>query len=501
MCTNQREIINKYTGHKLFVNCGKCPACLQEKAAHRVSRIKSNLKNGYVTLLVSLTYNRFSCPYVDLKEAFEFSQGKRMWLNVYRDCKKRKVRTVKDGDQYAIRYKTIYKRHVLQVVDYLKDVSFKGMKCVKHSNTKVGVPFYPDYQHFLSRLRINLKRKYGYEKYISVYACSEYGEESLRPHFHLLLFVPVNDAEIVRDAVFESWPFSDMRRFFKYVNGEKVYQACQIAYSASSYVASYVNGGNCLSDFCRLYFKPKHSYSKGFGLARSSFSLDYLLSSLDKGEMSYRRKINKSGIQKEIDVLVPAYVINRFFPRFKGFNRFSPESLCDIMRRLYDGFNPYVSTIEVSDPLYELYGVGVCHYSRNYPVDNLIYLSDDDVYKISVSLHTGYDRFCRSYQFVPLDEYFRLHRSVWNCYSATALKLWLLNDDIPMVEKYDNLDSVFLESIPTDLDLSEVKETDINLFYSVITRTRKFRDDFFRSKHDRRVRNSVYISNDRHCEL
>ena len=171
------------------------------------------------------------------------------------------------------------------------------------------------------------------------------------------------------------------------------------------------------------------------------------------------------------------------------------------MRRLYDGINPYVSESEVSDPLFELYGVGVCHYSRNYPVDNLIFLSDDDVHKISVSLHTGYDRFCRSYQFVPLEEYFRVHRSIWNCYSASALKLWLLNEDIPMVEKYDNLESVFIDSITTDLDLSQVKETDINLFNSVITRTRKFRDDFFRSKHDRRVRNSVYISNDRHCEL
>ena len=104
MCTNQRLIVNKYTGHELYVPCGKCEACQQEKAAHRVSRIKSNLKDGYVTLLVSLTYNRFSCPYVDKKEAYEFSRGKRMWLNVYRDCEKRKVRCVKDGNLYSKKY-------------------------------------------------------------------------------------------------------------------------------------------------------------------------------------------------------------------------------------------------------------------------------------------------------------------------------------------------------------------------------------------------------------
>ena len=82
MCTNQRLIVNKFTGHKLYVPCGKCEACQQEKAAHRVSRIKSNLKDGYVYLLVSLTYNRYSCPYVDKQEAYEFSIGKRMYLNL-----------------------------------------------------------------------------------------------------------------------------------------------------------------------------------------------------------------------------------------------------------------------------------------------------------------------------------------------------------------------------------------------------------------------------------
>ena len=504
MCTNQREIVNKYTGHKLYVPCGKCPSCLQEKAAHRVSRIKSNLRPGYIVVMVTLTYNRFSCPYVDIDEAFAFSKGKSMYLNLYRDCDKRKVRTVVDGNLYAKKYKTIYRRITLTTLDYVKDVNFSGVKCVRHSNKKVGVPYYPDYQHFLARLRLNLKRHYNYEEKFSVFACSEYGEVSLRPHFHLLLFIRKDDVEVFRSAVFESWPFADLWRFFKYVNGEKIYKCFQVAYNASSYVASYVNGGDKLSDFCRLYFAPKHSYSKGFGLARSSFSLSSLLSALDKHEMSFTRKINKCGVEQSVDVLIPAYVINRYFPRFKGYNRFSPSQVHDIMRRLYDGVNPYTSEVELSDPIFEVYGdsintclAGPAHYSVNYPVDNLIYLSDDDVHKICVSLHTGYVRFCRSSgQLVPVEEYFRIHRRMWDCYSATALKLWLLDEDVPMVEKYDNLESVFLSSIPTNLDLSKVEVTDPNLFSSVLRRTQKFADDYFRSKHDRKVRHSVYSSED-----
>ena len=525
MCTNHREIVNKYTGHKLYVPCGKCPACLQEKAAKRVSRIKSNFKPGYVTLLVSLTYNRFSCPYVDKQEAYEFSQGKRMWLNVYRDCKKRKVRTVVNGNSYALKYKTIYKRHTLETIDYIKNVSFKGVRCVKHSDCKIGVPYYKDYQQFIARLRINLKRVYKYDKKISLYACSEYGEVSLRPHLHLLVFVPESDVTLLRDAIFKSWPFSDMWRFYEIINGQKVYKACEVAYSASSYVASYVNSGNKLSDFCRLYFKPKHSYSKGFGVARSAFSLGNILSALDKHEMSYPRKVNKSGVEKTVNVLVPAYAINRFFPRFKGYNRFSPSQVLDIMRRIYDGFNPYVSQAEISDPIFDVYKdqlslAYVPHISRNVSYgserialhsrfdddhENLVYLTDDDCYKIRIRLQNAFKRFQDNFNYSDIspgfDEYCRLHRRVWDCYSSTALKLWLLDDEVPMVEKYDNLDFVMLNNIPTTLDLSQVKETDLNLFDSVRRRTQKFTDDYYQCKHDRNVRNIAYHNRYKRCEL
>lgn len=517
MCTNHRLIVNKYTGHELYVPCGKCEACQQEKAAHRVSRIKSNLKDGYVTLLVSLTYNRFSCPYVDKQEAYEFSKGKRMWLNVYRDCEKRKVRCVKNGNLYSIKYKTSYHRVTLTTLDFLKEVSFKGVRCVKHSDSKIGVPFYPDYQHFLARLRINLKRLYNYEKQISVYACSEFGELSLRPHFHLLIYIPTGDEEIVRSAIFESWPFSDLWRFTKRVQGSLVYKACQVAYSASSYVASYVNCGSKFPDFCKLYFKPKHSYSKGFGLARRSFSLDNILSSLDKHEMSYSRKITKQGIDKVIDVLIPAYVINRYFPRFKGYNRVAPCEILSFMRRIYDGVNPYdLGDPNFSDrnlPFSPPDGSDSEYYSTYNDTLKLVYLSDEDVHKISVRLHHAYDLFVSDLgQKLPVDEYFRLHRRVWDCYSSTALKLWYLDIDVPISEKYDNLESCFYSfssdfvsvsfeyHVKTDLDLFRFAVRDPNKFQSVIRRTNDFKASFFRKKHDRSVRESVYFL-DRDCEL
>ena len=75
MCTNQREIINRYTGHRFYVKCGHCTACLQEKAAHRVSRIKAEDSPLTDTIMCTLTYRRNDCPYVFRQDAYAFAKG------------------------------------------------------------------------------------------------------------------------------------------------------------------------------------------------------------------------------------------------------------------------------------------------------------------------------------------------------------------------------------------------------------------------------------------
>ena len=89
MCINQRRIVNRYTGKSMYVNCGHCPACLQQKAAHRVSRIKFNNSDGFTTYLLTLTYARHNAPYILRDDAYKFSKGQLDSLNVYRDIKYR----------------------------------------------------------------------------------------------------------------------------------------------------------------------------------------------------------------------------------------------------------------------------------------------------------------------------------------------------------------------------------------------------------------------------
>lgn len=50
-----------------------------------------------------------------------------------------------------------------------------------------GTLQYPDFQKFMKRLRIYLKRDHGIKR-VSYYMCGEYGEQLSRPHYHCILF-------------------------------------------------------------------------------------------------------------------------------------------------------------------------------------------------------------------------------------------------------------------------------------------------------------------------
>ncbi|WGL31487.1 replication initiator protein [Dipodfec virus UOA04_Rod_1109] len=70
-----------------------------------------------------------------------------------------------------------------------------------------------DITKFFKRFRINLARDYGKShlfdsRGIKYILCSEYGPNSLRPHYHCILFVPKSfsvSANYLKDNVFRSW--------------------------------------------------------------------------------------------------------------------------------------------------------------------------------------------------------------------------------------------------------------------------------------------------------
>lgn len=490
MCTHQKLIYPPHSKRPMYVKCGHCPACMQEKASLRVSRINNTRKDGFITLMVTLTYSRNKVPYIDRNEAYDFVNNKVQKLDVYRDCSVRKVRKPSNFDDYNQVYKFSYQRVVLdtiehEILDISNPVSLLNTKDLKHEFNKIGVCYYPDYQNFLSRLRKNLKRHYNYENQFFVYACSEYGVKTLRPHFHLLIFIEKSAEKIFRAAIIESWPFSDLRRFPR---------AIEVGYKTASYVASYVNKPSSFPLFFKKFFKDKHSYSKGFGLNNKNFSVSEILSKLERGFIKMSIVKNVNGIPVVADVPIPAYVINRYFPKFKGYTTCSPSTLFSYMLRICRG--DWETHFDMTDdPL---------NRSRVYCIsDGLNYLADEDLRKIQVRLLNAFARYrenARDGDSLLLEDYLALHVRVWNCFNSSVLRLHLTNSEVPMLEKYDNLDEVLLSKKNFGFDKSLIHETDPNKFVSNRVSTARWTKCYHDTLKHRSVSNSVYLES-ADCEL
>ena len=405
MCTHQRFVFNKYTKTSFLVKCGKCEACLQEKAYKRSFRIKQEVSPDKICLFVTLTYDRASCPFV-YKADIDIRKD---ILPIYREYYTRRVPvSTRSGIKYLDkRYFVQQKLNDLYFPDY---ESFKRRSFISnlaYRDGHIGVCYYPDVQLFKKRLNINLKRKYHYEGSYKTFSTSEYGSRSGRPHFHLLFFIPSQDESIFRTAISEAWPFASHRRTQKYI---------QIARDCANYVASYVNCGSNLHQFLSSNCPPKHSYSKDFGMGNKLFSFSSVLQKVDKGDLSYLRAIGLPGKESYVNFCIPKYVINRYFPLFKGYSRFTDFEVLDVLRSFIQP-----GTKQAVTPLISLDKLLSIDYSR------------DDLHKISVRLTNSFVK-----SGLSKEDYIRYFVDTWKCYKNTNLRLWYEDYDTDPKYKYDN---------------------------------------------------------------
>ena len=325
MCTNCRTIFNPYSRKSVLVKCGKCEACLQEKACVRSNRIRNNVTLSTLPLFITLTYSNDYVPFVYRSDLYDTDGD----VNVYRSCSCRFVYDrhsntysfkKEDGitpiDTLFVPYENRYHSPIYDSIDSLPFLRGLG-------RDKVGVPYYPDLQRFFKRLRQILIRNYHYEKKFSYFSCSELGGHTQRPHFHALLFICPDDEAIFRSAISQAWPYADSRRTEKYI---------EVARDAASYVSSYVNSHIDLYPLFQVpAFKPKHSASKNFGVVLDCFSLDSLLKKIDNGDLHYYCEKKYDGETSVVPISIPKYVINRYFHQFKGLSWLTSSQLYSIL--------------------------------------------------------------------------------------------------------------------------------------------------------------------------
>lgn len=465
MCTHGRWIYNRYSRQSVFVRCGKCDSCKQEDALKRTNRIRLHKRAGYICLFVTLTYTNDFVPYVLKSEIYSDSLD----VNIYRNASGRFVYSKKRG----LRFKKDYGVSILdsKYLDssFRLDSSFYALKSLKGlSKDCIGVCYYPDLQNFIKRFRINYERKIGKRLSFDFFSVAEYGGISYRPHFHLLLFIPAADETAVRSCILASWPYADSRRTAKFI---------EVARDAASYVASYVNGSfsnsTCLSSDA---FKQKHSYSKNLGVALELFSLPALLDMVKRRDLHVYFEKKFDGESCITSMLIPKYVINRFFPKFKGMRWFTSDALRSILvepKRLFETLGNYDVDIHID----VFCNRHICIKSRiDYPFPNPYYdFGRHEIYSIAVSLMNAQLRFILETGLNAYD-FAQFYIDIWNLYDST-----LLSDSFSDIQTLDDFSEFYFNS--NDLIYGLVDSPSLqglefnpnpNTFHEMVQRTSNF---------------------------
>jgi hypothetical protein len=316
-CQHRSFVTNRYTGHRIAVDCGQCDYCIHkraEKASMRVRTAGSAFKYSY---FVTLTYDNEHVPLMncevlhsEYEDALSISGDK---VFGYEKHSYIPVSEYSCSDSSFLRH--IFFTQVQGTVPYnresgqyepVKDNWFLSMDAIRSfiAKTKSATPYgkegelsarygdnlipylnYVDVQNYIKRLRKHLKTSLGSYETLHFYAVGEYGPVHFRPHYHILLFTNSEQvSKVLRQCHDKSWKL-----------GRSDFQASRGG--ASSYVASYVNSLSAaplLYRSCRA-FKPRQRASLGF---------------FEKGEVFDENEDPYHAIEQKIDSVVNGRIYN-----------------------------------------------------------------------------------------------------------------------------------------------------------------------------------------------
>ncbi len=486
MCQNQRWIKNPYTQRMIYVKCGVCPACLQEKAGRRVARIQNTRfdNDGLVSIFGSLTYTNESIPYLDRKEFIDFCKGLSSKLCVYRDSiltphglvNQKNIVKVYDKDDFEGWEK--FTEH-----EKLLGLRYKEDGIYKEDFERVGVSIYSDVQNFIKRFRQELGKFLDPSVKWNYFMCSEYGENYHRPHFHIQLFFPKGFESIFKHAFFKSWPFHDISK----VRPEEVYQ---YARKPAKYISSYLN---CFTHIPSLFttkvFKPKCSYSYGLGFGSKNFSYDEVSKKISERNLRYDKTFVYDGCITTINVPLPKYVINRYFYKPKGFSNLSADEVYDLIlsrgRRItYDlGYKMGLSSSFMSE-------------DKTFSKRSKII---DELRKWEKFIYKNTFRFGKTQS--DLEKYAYNYANVWNIYQSNVLvdsyRIYEQLSERDKIEFYFNVSDFFENRVrsPTLEYLAETEfdcEKDFNKSHQNLLQDLLLRQQFVKYDKSRKLNSRYY---------
>lgn len=240
-CLHPRSIYNKYINDYVTVGCGHCDACRMAASDRRTSMLNFVKEISVSAFFGTLSFDEEHLPVMSFdNRGFDIALDDD-FNDVFGTYFVKSVQVDRNGTK-----ENVYASEKVMDLD-LDTLSEREASMIRYgmcyTNKDENVPFCfgylrkKDLQNFFKRLRKHLNKVFDGSIYY--YAVGEYGPQTLRPHFHFLLFAnEVLSHQTLLDCVTRSWS-----------RGNVDLQSIQT--NASSYVAGYLSNYANLPSFLR----------------------------------------------------------------------------------------------------------------------------------------------------------------------------------------------------------------------------------------------------------
>jgi hypothetical protein len=361
---NNPILVNTRKG-SFYVACHKCIQCqLTRKNIDTLSLDLESQYNSKYQEFLTLTFNDDCIPYLDFSflgcesvdtgnffsvdsvlNSYKFSNNVKNQMPCVPICfgnrKKRmfnprtkKYVLVKDRYFSKPFYSPFYSSFsVKDVVLYNDRVEKYFKKYPRRSRgiRKLGIVpilWKEDLQRFIDRLRLYFKRMFGDKATFKYFAVGEYGTESLRPHWHILLF---HNSDAIHRIITSCDSDNNNKNLSKIWLYGNIYTETTDGH-ISDYLSGYVNCHSHLPEILSPY--PQKRFKSLFlGEVRSYSFVSSCLKEKRFSELSTVSVISKKGVKS--DVSVSSSLVSRLLPRYSGYGAQNVDSVYETISCAY----------------------------------------------------------------------------------------------------------------------------------------------------------------------
>lgn len=355
------------------VACGHCVQCLQKKVSATTLLLDLESQRHQYVEMINLTYNDDCIPYIDFNddslasfcegeptEIFPVKFGSSRKILKYNPRTKEYYRVKENisdfGTSVTQDWRALLKKYNLRVDEYYNRFPDRK-RGISRLRNHVPVLYSVDLKKYLYRLRQFLKKHYGIE--IRFFAVGEYGSNSLRPHWHILLFHNSTKLrESFRDVInlpghTKENPRQCCREFYLrslWLHGDTTTKCTDK--HIGSYLAGYFNQHSCNTPLVKE-FPSKAFHSQFLGVGKISQSEKIAFKEEKWDSLTSRYVVSKTGNRKDVSVSSALY--SQLDCRFTGNAAYNVSETYTLLSDVFSIYNAIQINYNNEVELYHFY--------------------------------------------------------------------------------------------------------------------------------------------------